>query len=325
MTERVGEWFGEGYLSAEDNQVVTERWQRAVADQERIDGILKGIQEETAQSHGGKLEGLENSLKGVDSLRRKAADGMREGDSAAKAVRAVNDIHRYTLTFEPDKYTEGVEQTYSQLRAQGYEPIPGKEKNTWDDPVYKGINTNWRHPEREEKFELQFHTPDSFTAKMENHELYEISRNGTFDRISKEEAPNEEAAEGLSEHYLNAANLLQNKRYENVETPSGQERIGDRTIRDKLEPDTPEWAIERVAKEEATRREENLAKARAEAARKQAEQPELGLDGPAQAESQGLRAHLATQATVQAARKKPEAPSIDPMPAQSRSRGPSLK
>ncbi|MGK5548222.1 hypothetical protein ACSNOH_26360 [Streptomyces sp. URMC 127] len=318
MSEPTGGWEGEGYrLSPEQNRVVTERWERAAAARERMDAMMKDVQQETAQSHGGKLEGLEYSLKDVDSFRRKAAAAARDKKvPVEKTARKVNDLNRYTLTFEPDSYTEGVERTYERLREQGYEPTG--EKNTWQDPVYKGINTTWRRAGSEEKFELQFHTPDSFKAKMENHELYEISRSNDIDDLAEQD-------EQLAQSYRDAANHLQNERYANVRIPPGQERIGEQLIRDELNPRVPPEHVELIRRKEAEKRAENLAKAQAKAeAKKEAERAALQLDGPAQAESQGLRNRLATKATAAAPRQNTAAPRIEPLPQQSRSRGPSL-
>ncbi|MET9413371.1 hypothetical protein ABZY03_04125 [Streptomyces klenkii] len=319
MSEQMGGWKGEGYdLSPEENRIITERWERAAAARDRMDGMMKDIQQETARSHGGKLEGLEYSLKDLNSFRRKAAGAIDAGDSPEVAAKEVKDLNRYTLTFEPDAYTKGVERTYERLREAGYEPIPGSEKNTWQDPVYKGINTSWQHGQSEEKFELQFHTPDSFTAKMENHELYEISRGKELDELA-------EGNDDLAQSYLDAANQLQNDRYKNVKIPPGQERIGQQLIRDKLKPDVPQEHVELIRQKEAEKRAENEAKALAKAeAKKQAEQAALQLDGPTQAEAQGLRNKLATKAAVQQARQNAAAPRVEPFPAQSRGRGPSL-
>ncbi|PSJ28772.1 hypothetical protein B7P34_10805 [Streptosporangium nondiastaticum] len=317
MSETTGAWEGEDYsLTPEQNRVITERWKRAEAAREGMDAMMKGIQQETAQSHGSKLEGLEYSLKDVDSFRRKAASAAEDkGFPVEKTAQSIHDLNRYTLTFEPGAYTEGVDRTYERLREAGYEPI--SEKNTWEDPVYKGVNTSWQHTQSEEKFELQFHTPDSFKAKMENHELYELSRGKELENLSQGD-------DDLKESYRNAANLLQNERYKNVEIPPGQERIGERLIRDTLDPDVPSEDVELIRRKEAEKRAENLAKAQAKAeAKKQAEQASLGLDGPAQSTSQGLRNHLAAPA-AQAPRMRPDVPSIDPVPRQSRSRGPSL-
>ncbi|MFF4216730.1 hypothetical protein [Streptomyces nondiastaticus] len=317
MSERTGGWKGEGYeLSPEQNRVVTRRWEQAAAARDRMDAMMKDVQQETARSHGGKLQGLEYSLKDVDSFRRKAATAAKEDKvPVEKTARKVNDLNRYTLTFEPDSYAEGVERTYERLREQGYEPTA--EKNTWQDPVYKGVNTTWQHAQSEEKFELQFHTPDSFKAKMENHELYEISRSNDIDELAQGD-------EELARSYRNAANHLQNERYKNVKIPPGQERIGEQLIRDELKP-VPAEHVELIRKKEAEKRAENEAKALAKAeAKKQAEQAALGLDGPAQAESQGLRNKLATKTAAPQARQSAATPRIEPLRAQSRGRGPSL-
>ncbi|WP_455409977.1 hypothetical protein [Streptomyces hiroshimensis] len=285
-----------------------------------MDAMMKDVQQETAQSHGGRLQGLEYSLKDVDSFRRKAATAVKEKNvPVEKTARKVNDLNRYTLTFEPDSYTEGVERTYERLRESGYEPIA--EKNTWQDPVYKGVNTSWRHTQSEEKFELQFHTPDSFKAKMENHELYEISRGNDLDELSR---GNDE----LAKSYQDAANHLQNERYKDVRIPPGQERIGEQLIRDELNPRVPAEHVELVRRKEAEKHAENFAKAQAKAeakAREQAEREALGLGGPEQAESQGLRNRLATKPAAEERRQKSDAARIDPLPTQSQSRGPALR
>ncbi|MBT2384050.1 hypothetical protein [Streptomyces sp. ISL-11] len=319
MSEQTGAWEGEGYkLSPEQNRVITERWEKAAAARGRLDAMMKGVQEETARSHGGRLQGLEYSLKDVDSFRRKAATAVKDKRlPVEKTARKVNDLNRYTLTFEPDSYTQGVERTYERLRESGYEPIA--EKNTWQDPVYKGINTSWQHKESEEKFELQFHTPDSFEAKMENHELYEISRGKELDELAQ---GNDE----LAESYRDAANHLQNERYKKVKVPPGQERIGEQLIRDELNSRVPLEHVELIRQKEAEKRAENLAKAPAKVPeQKQAEQATLQADGLVRFETPDLRHKLTTRPTPETPRRDSEAPSIDPLPRQSRGRGPSLR
>jgi hypothetical protein len=49
-------------------------------------------------------------------------------------------------------------------------------RNSWADPQYKGINTRWATPEGQ-RFEVQFHTRESFHAKHEvTHLAYERLR-----------------------------------------------------------------------------------------------------------------------------------------------------
>jgi hypothetical protein len=52
-------------------------------------------------------------------------------------------------------------------------------KNYWTHPEYKGVNTRWVTPDGQ-RFEVQFHTPDSFHAKHHvTHLAYERIRNAT--------------------------------------------------------------------------------------------------------------------------------------------------
>ena len=49
--------------------------------------------------------------------------------------------------------------------------------NHWSDTQYKGINTRWTTSEGQ-RFEVQFHTPESFHAKQKiTHASYERLRN----------------------------------------------------------------------------------------------------------------------------------------------------
>jgi hypothetical protein len=55
------------------------------------------------------------------------------------------------------------------------------------DPEYKGINTRWATPEGQ-RFEVQFHTPDSFHAKeYVAHLAYERIRDPTTSRAELRE------------------------------------------------------------------------------------------------------------------------------------------
>ncbi len=60
-------------------------------------------------------------------------------------------------------------------------------KNWWTNPEYKGINTRWATPEGQ-RFEAQFHTPDSFHAKeYVTHLAYERIRDPTTSRAELRE------------------------------------------------------------------------------------------------------------------------------------------
>ncbi len=60
-------------------------------------------------------------------------------------------------------------------------------KNYWADPEYKGINTRWLTA-KGQRFEVQFHTPDSFHAKNHvTHLAYEWLRDTSTSRAELRE------------------------------------------------------------------------------------------------------------------------------------------
>ena len=93
-----------------------------------------------------------------------------------EAINKLNDAIRYTFCFESANYANGYRDVKQQLEARKYRMVYGK--NHWrDDPEYKGINTRWVTPEGQ-RFEVQFHTPESYHAKQEvTHGSYERLRN----------------------------------------------------------------------------------------------------------------------------------------------------
>jgi hypothetical protein len=87
----------------------------------------------------------------------------------------VNDVVRYTVQVPAEGYTVGVRQVVTRLRAEGFE-LASPSKNTWHEAGYKGINSWWRDPGSGQLFEIQFHTPESFDAKMVTHDIYKQAR-----------------------------------------------------------------------------------------------------------------------------------------------------
>ncbi|MCS0604169.1 hypothetical protein NX794_23570 [Streptomyces sp. LP11] len=260
-------WRGQGpeahlSLTAEQDRLVRDLWDRAAQARPALDGTMRLLRDQSAERGSAlvgdeKANGIEevgHSLKGLDSLRRKVAVDVSRGADVGRVLGRVNDLNRYTLTFEPENYAQATQETYGRLKALGYEPVPGSEKNTWQDPAYKGINTTWQQQESGQRFELQFHTPDSFQAKTDNHELYEIARSGHFEQMS---AGQPERAR----QYHQAADLLQNERYRNVVVPTGNEAIGEQKIRTVLKPEVPVERVQEVRAAEAKLKERNAGKA----------------------------------------------------------------
>ena len=84
----------------------------------------------------------------------------------------VKDILRYTYTAGHDKLTEVVVKSVETHSSMGYNT--DVIKNYWLNKrnPYNGINTIVKSPNGQ-KFEIQYHTPESYLAKDAMHGLYE--------------------------------------------------------------------------------------------------------------------------------------------------------
>jgi hypothetical protein len=173
-----GSWRGDGerYLNPEQHGQIND----AVAMMQRREEALTEAMGETQRENtwGAWLEGLEHSLKGEDRLKEKVADLLDTGSPDAtieEILGQIPDAIRYTFCAEPENYREVYWDIKERLEARGYEMQYSE--NHWYDTQYKGINTRWVAAEGE-RFEVQFHTPESVYAKQHiTHEAYERLRN----------------------------------------------------------------------------------------------------------------------------------------------------
>jgi hypothetical protein len=137
---------------------------------------LRQIKDESP--HSAELVGLEFRRKGEDRLKEKVAEVLSAAGPDAtpqEVVNAVPDAIRYTFRFSKEDYTSGYQDISRRMEERGYELHYNK--NHWEDSGYKGINTRWLTPQGQ-RFEVQFHTPESYHAKQEvTHEAYERIRN----------------------------------------------------------------------------------------------------------------------------------------------------
>ncbi|MGW2572816.1 hypothetical protein [Streptomyces sp. NPDC001537] len=170
-----GSWEGENglHLPPDANAAADDFLRQSAEAEPRITDTLQQI---THNVENGRLVGLEYRLKGEDSLKRKLATALLRGPrfTPGHVLGGVKDSIRYTVEFPTSNYVHGSQQAVDTLSAQGFENITFK--NTWDSAGYKGINSAWRDPISGRIFEVQFHTPESFTAKMDGHVLYEKER-----------------------------------------------------------------------------------------------------------------------------------------------------
>ena len=102
------------------------------------------------------------------------------GKSLSQILHKFPDAIRFTFCFQPDSYAQGYYDIKEQLESRGHEMYYSR--NWWSDPEYKGTNTRWVTPGAQ-RFEVQFHTPESFHAKhYVTHFAYERIRDQTTSR-----------------------------------------------------------------------------------------------------------------------------------------------
>jgi hypothetical protein len=173
-----GSWRGDGnqYLDPERHAQSNDVIAGVRRAEKKLTEHVREVERDNTCS--GWLEGLEYRLKGEDRLKEKIAEKIEHepNRTPAEVARQTSDAIRYTFCFEPASYTDGYRDVKQRLEARECRMVYSK--NHWlDDPEYKGINTRWVTFEGQ-RFEVQFHTPESYHAKQEvTHGSYERLRN----------------------------------------------------------------------------------------------------------------------------------------------------
>jgi predicted RNA binding protein YcfA (HicA-like mRNA interferase family) len=168
----------------------------------RVKDIEKGVTKTISgaiRSAGGSMAGLKFRMKTLHSLARKIHDkALERGYTMDESAARIGDALRYTGVFSTKDYSKGIRSTLKALMKQGYKVVvDGKtlsQKFTMDElethwlrgDAYNGVHAILRHPNGT-KIEVQFHTPESFKAKMKNHALYEEFRKPSTPLARKKE------------------------------------------------------------------------------------------------------------------------------------------
>lgn len=174
-----GGWQGEGELrlSPEENAAADRFLAQARQAEANTTPVVMGIRDEVP---GAQTVGYPDFvLKSEESFKRKLATTLIRlpNRDLNTALSRMKDSVRYTMQFpgEGAAYTDGVNTAMQRFTDAGIKPV-GDFRNAWDQPGYQGINSWWRDPATGHTFEMQFHTPASFEAKMVTHDLYEQQR-----------------------------------------------------------------------------------------------------------------------------------------------------
>lgn len=140
-------------------------YEKAANDEPLITSMVKA----SANGCGLEMYGLQNRIKTKDSYLRK----IRLEYNPDGNTYEVKDIIRYTLgTENPDNLVEKMNASIAGFNEMGYNTVVLK--NTWNSTKnpYRGINTMVVAPNGQ-KFEVQYHTRESYDTKEQMHKLYE--------------------------------------------------------------------------------------------------------------------------------------------------------
>jgi hypothetical protein len=137
-------------------------------------GLTPAMRRIEAQlDHGHLVEDTEKfALKDPDRFKEKLYDLIHDepDKSAEQHAGEIHDGIRYTFIFDPDRYVSSVRRTTEHLEANGFEL--GVIKNNWENEEFKGVNTRWLDEVSGKRFEVQYHTEESWQAKQTTHDAY---------------------------------------------------------------------------------------------------------------------------------------------------------
>ncbi len=182
-------------INQEAQRLAKELLKQAKENEPKITADLQTI----ASQVSAEMVGLENKFKIEESLIRKLLllankDKTHKSfeQKLKKFARLNNDALRYTFVFPNEKYAKGFQSAIEKLKQNGFVIPQNRIWNAWEnaetakDTGYRGINITVISSQNQ-RFELQFHTAESFRLKTETHDFYEELRDlKTSDERRKE-------------------------------------------------------------------------------------------------------------------------------------------
>jgi len=171
--KRGGSSKGKGSISVKE--VVKHARDRGIElDKKVVSPMLQDL----SSKYDAPLEGFEFRIKSEGSLERKVEQKVKTTHiSPTKAVGNITDITRYTLILDREPFVDKAINIQREMEQNGWVRWDHKWKNYFrKGGAYEGYNTVIWNPKTGQKFELQYHTQESFNIKMEAHLIYEKMR-----------------------------------------------------------------------------------------------------------------------------------------------------
>lgn len=154
-------------------------------------GITRDIQSMCSELNTSLL-GISDSLKGATSTSQKIVRDMADAGAPSAPVESISnfsDLVRYTQICDHSQIGKTTTETVDYLKSQGCEVVGFK--NYFDMPMdkthYRGMHLQVMHP-CGQVFELQIHSQESYNAKTEGHQYYEIYRDSNNTPAEKDAA-----------------------------------------------------------------------------------------------------------------------------------------
>ncbi len=164
---------------------------KLLAEAEENEPQITADLQKIASEISAELVGLENKFKSKKSLIRKLIDKADFNSRSVKeTAETVNDVLRYTFILSFENYAVSFRKTIEKLKSLDYEIPERLIWNAWQtagkrfDKGYRGINITVIFSQNR-KFELQFHTKESYDLKNKTHFLYRKLRGGKISREQK--------------------------------------------------------------------------------------------------------------------------------------------
>lgn len=163
-------------LSSNHKRVVLDNANLVYARSKLIEPAISRDLLSIIDSSVSEFKSFEHRLKTLESLKRKIiADSKEYEGSYLRAANNICDGVRYTIVIDDDMYVLKVDEYLHKLEDMGYFVVDFK--NNWGKPFYQGFNVRICCPNREDIFELQFHTMYGYHIKEgSTRDLYQVVR-----------------------------------------------------------------------------------------------------------------------------------------------------
>lgn len=162
-----------GESEAAIEALADELLRRAAAHEPEVSAMLLGV----ADKAGTRMAGFEHRLKTRSSTLRKIRSKLLEEPGLEVSEVVIDDALRYTMLIAdkpPGHHAKVIRGTFATLESSGHRV--DEVKNYWPrGDNYSGVNSVLIAPDGL-RWELQFHTPESFATKERDHALYEEMR-----------------------------------------------------------------------------------------------------------------------------------------------------